>query len=336
MSRRTFLKASAAVGTAALLGPVGGHRVHAQTSGEVRPQRIILGGHANETTSFAHGLRVIGNRLVERFGDRIELRYLFNVEDIGYVHEDLLWLVDSRLMTAAYATQLSVGVPALDVATLPFLFADTVEARSAMDGALGDAAIETIEAQTDFRVLGFFENGFRHVSNSVRPIRSPDDLSGLSIRVFPTQQSTFRLLGADARDVHISETIPMLADGTVDGQENPFENIVIYGAHLHQRYYTVTSHGYMSRPIFIHRATFDAWPQDLQTAMREGVREAVTAQRTMHDQAEIEAQRIIREAGGEIIELTDEERAAFVARVEPAYTDARSRYDPALLALVGL
>ena len=70
-----------------------------------------------------------------------------------------------------------------------------------MDGALGHALTARIEAETSFRIVGYFENGFRHVSNRVRPIHTPADMKGLSIRVLPSkvQERTFELLGAEPK-----------------------------------------------------------------------------------------------------------------------------------------
>ena len=130
--------------------------------------------------------------------------------------------------------------------------------------------------------------------------------------------------------------VKALQNGTVDGQENPFENVVGYGMQPYQRYYTATYHSYLSRPVFVHAPTFDSWPQELQAEIRDAVREAVTLQRELHDVAEVESADAIRDAGGEIVELTAEQRSEFVAAVEPVYSAARSRYDPELLAAVGL
>jgi TRAP-type C4-dicarboxylate transport system substrate-binding protein len=336
MSRRQILRNSVLLSAAALAGVTKRRGVHAQTAAGEWPRRIIMAGHAPDKTSFSRGLALVGDRLVERFGEQADLSYVFNVADLGYDAQDLLWLVDSEILTLAYSTPLAYGVPALEIAALPFIFKSTAEARAAMDGALGNAAIESIESRTDYRVLGFFENGFRHISNNVRPVTTPADLSGLKIRVLGVQESAFRALGADVRLMPIAATIPLLADGTLDGQENPFENIVAYGAFSHQRYYTATFHSYMSRPIFVHRPGFEAWPVALQDETRAAVRAAIAEQRALHDQAEIDSQAMIREAGGEIIELTFGQRAEFVAAVQPVYAEARSRYDPALLGLAGL
>ncbi len=243
--------------------------------------------------------------------------------------------VDSGVLALAYLT-MSDGIPELEVAALPFVFSDTGEARAAMDGPLGQAATIRIEADSNFRILGYFENGFRHVSNSVRPVRTPTDLNGLSIRCLGSQARTFELLGAEPRTMSLGAAIPELEAGTIDGQENPFENTVSYGPYRFQRYHTATFHSYLSRPIFVNRQSFDAWPEDLQMETRTAVQDAVIHQRQLHDQAEIDSAAIIRQSGGEIVELTAEQRAQFVAAVAPIYTDADTRYSRELLGLVGL
>ena len=134
----------------------------------------------------------------------------------------------------------------------------------------------------------------------------------------------------------LSAAIPELEAGTIDGQENPFENTVSYGPYRFQRYHTATFHSYLSRPIFVNRRSFDAWPEDLQAETRVAAQEAVVFQRELHDQAEIDSAAIIRDFGGEIVELTAEQRSEFVAAVAPIYADARTHYSRELLGLVNL
>ena len=339
MSRRRFLKASALIGTGVVAGAPGILGARARPARQTRaggPIRIIMGGYGPSTTSFSRGLKFIGDRLEARFGDGVEVRYVYNVIDVGYSGGgDLRWLVDSGVLALAYLT-MSTGVPELEVAALPFLFSDTVEARAAMDGPLGQAAKSRIEADSNFRILGYFENGFRHISNSVRPVHTPADLNGLSIRCLGIQARMFELLGAEPRTMSLGAAIAELEAGTIDGQENPFENTVSYGPYRFQRYHTATFHSYLSRPIFVDRQAFDAWPGDLQTEMLAAARDAMIFQRELHDQAEIDSAAVIREFGGEIVELTAEQRAAFVAAVAPIYADAATRYSRELLGLVNL
>src|SRR6185436_18170746 len=156
---------------------------------------------------------------------------------------------------------------------LPFLFANNAQARAAMDGELGAFLARKIEQRVGYRILGWFENGFRHISNRLRPIHTPADLKGMRIRVLPSevQARTFELLGAVPLRWDLTEAIAAIKAGTIDAQENPFANTVTYHVHKFHNFHTVTNHFYISRPIFLHRTTFDAWPQDLQDAMREAV-----------------------------------------------------------------
>lgn len=340
MNLRDFAKAlpriSAGVMAGALLSLDVGAQPATQPDVSEQPIRIVMGGYGQSTTSFSQALKLIGNRLEAKFGDDVEVRYVYNVTDLGYTGGgDLQRLVNSGALALAYRT-MAEGIPALELTALPFVFSDLNAARAAMDGSLGQAAIETIEAQTSLRVLGFFENGFRHVSNSVRPVRMPADLSGLKIRSLSINARAFELFGAKPTTISLAEALPHLEAGTIDGQENPFENTVSYNPYLYQRFHTATYHSYLSRPIFVDRLTFDSWPEALQSEMRAAVADAVIRQRALHDEAEVESVAIIREAGGEIVELTPEQRAAFIAAVAPMYAEARTRYTRELLELVGL
>ena len=335
-SRRHFLTAatlSGAGGLAVALRPSAGISQQSPLSGVRAPAGPMrLAGYSPSTTSFSRGLTHIGDRLRAEAG--LDVDYVYNVLEIGYGGGDLRWLVDAGVLGAGYVTM--THVPELELAALPFLFADRETARAAMDGPLGESATASLEAADNYRILGYFENGFRHISNNVRPVETLDDLRGLKIRVLGAQRRTFELLGAEAHAIDLTAGIEAIRAGELDGQENPFANIVTYNIHPYQRYYTATYHSYLSRPIFVHRPTFDAWPADVQQVARAAAREAVALQRELHDEEEPQAQAVIREAGGEIVELSFEARTAFMDAVQPLYAEARSRYPAELLEMVGL
>jgi TRAP-type C4-dicarboxylate transport system substrate-binding protein len=92
----------------------------------------------------------------------------------------------------------------------------------------------------------------------------------------------------------------------------------------------------VSRPIFVHRPSFDAWPRELQNELREAVRSTVAFQRDLHVKEEADAADAIKKARGEIVELTMDEHEAFVAAVRPIYGEARTQFSRELLALVNL
>ena len=299
--------------------------------------QIRMGGYGPASTGFSRALKRIGDRLTAELGDRVAVKYVWNIMDLGYRADDILWLVEHGLLTLGYqsSSYLTDRVPELGLVDLPFLFADTRAARAAMDGALGDALARAIEAHTNFRILGWFENGFRHISNRLRALRTPADLAGLRIRVLPSQVQarTFELLGAVPMRMDLTEAIAMITAGTIDAQENPLSNTVTYGVHKFHRFHTLSSHFYISRPIFVHRTAFDAWPPELQHAMRSAVTEAIAFQRALHVEEEDAARSAIAAQGCEIVELTAAEHRAFAAAVAPLLDEARATFPRELLAL---
>jgi len=303
-----------------------------------QPIQIRMSGYGPASTGFSRALNLIGERLTAQFGDAVDVKYVWNILDFGYRAEDILWLVESGVLTLGYqsSSYLTDRIPQLGLVDLPFLFADNAGARAAMDGALGEMLTRTIEEATNFRILGWFENGFRHISNRLREVRSPADLAGMRIRVLPSriQARTFELLGAVPLPCDLTEALAAIAAGTIDAQENPLANTVTYGAHKFHRFHTLTSHFYVSRPIFIHRTSFDAWPVDLQRAMRNAVGEAVAFQRGLTIEEERAARTTIEQQGCTIIELEPDQHAAFAAAVQPLLDEARETYGRDAMRLV--
>jgi len=303
-----------------------------------RTIEIRLGGYGPPTTSFSRALKMVGDLLKAELGARIEIRYVWNIMDFGYRSEDILWLVESGVLTLGYqsTSYFTDRVPELGLLDLPFLFETRDAARAAMDGKLGEVLAGKIEASMNHRILGYFENGFRHVSNRLRPVREPADLAGMRIRVLPSdvQVRTFELLGAVPMRMDLTEAIERIRSGTIDAQENPLANTVTYGVHKFHRFHTLTSHFYLSRPIFLHRPTYDAWPGELKRAMEAAVRQAVAVQRVLAIEEERSALADIKRAGCEVLELGAAEHAAFVTAVRPLHAEVRQIYPPELLSLL--
>ena len=301
------------------------------------PIQIRMGGYGPPTTTHSRALKMIGDRLSAEFGDAVDIKYIWNVMDLGYKGEDLLWMVEHGILTLAYqsTSYLTSRVPELGFVDLPFLFDDLEHARSAMDGELGRYLTERIEARIGYRMLGYLENGYRHVSNRLRPIRSPADLSGMRIRMLPSEVHcrTFALLGATPVPCDLSQALVDIASGAVDAQENPLANTVTYGVHKLHRYHTLTSHFYLSRGIYANRAAVDGWPVELRDAVRAATRDAIEHQRTLAVEEEAIARQAIEREGCEIVELTERERDAFVRTVQPMHEAARAQHGAAVFAL---
>jgi TRAP-type C4-dicarboxylate transport system substrate-binding protein len=122
------------------------------TSAMTKPIQIRMGGYGPSGTGFSRALKFIGDRLASEFGNRVEIKYVWNIMDLGYRAEDILWLVEHGLLTLGYqsSSYLTERVPELGIVDLPFLFASTQAARAAMDGELGAVLARKIEERVNF------------------------------------------------------------------------------------------------------------------------------------------------------------------------------------------
>lgn len=296
-----------------------------------QPIHIRMGGYGPPTTTHSRALKMIGDALAAEFGDAVDIKYVWNVMDLGYQGDDVLWMAEHGILSLAYqsTSYLTARVPELEFADLPFLFASLDQARAAMDGALGDYLSRKIEERIpSYRMLGYLENGYRHISNRLRTVRTPADLEGMRIRMLPSAMHcrTFELLGAIPVPSDLKPGLEAMKSGAVDAQENPLANTVTYGAHKLHHYHTLSGHFYLSRGLYMNRAQFDSWPQALRFAMREAVHAAVIRQREEAVAEEAISQKAMAEAGCEIVELTPAKREQFVNRVRPLHDEARARF----------
>jgi len=302
--------------------------------------QIRMGGYGPPTTSHSRGLKAIGDRLQAELADIVEIKYLWNILDLGYQGGDLLWMTDQGILTLTYqsTSYLTDKVPELEFADLPFLFRDLAHARGAMDGALGAYLSRKIEDRYAFRLLGYFENGYRHITNRLRPVRTPADMAGMRIRLMPSQMHarTFAALGAVPFPCDLKEGLEAVRSGAVDAQENPFANTVTYGCHKVHHYVTLTNHCYMSRGLYLSRTAFEGWPERLRVAIQRAAREAIALQRELAVAEEETARKTLEAEGCEFVDLTADERAAFARAVKPLHDEARRRFGDEVFALLGM
>ena len=303
------------------------------------PIQIRMGGYGPPTTTCSRGLRIMGDRLEAEFGKSVDVKTIWNVMDLGYKGGDLLWMAEHGILTLSYqsTSYLADRVPELDLADLPFLFDGLEHARAAMDGKFGAWLTRKIEERIPkYKVLGYFENGYRHVSNKLRPVRALADLKGMRVRLMPgkVHARSFELQGAVPFSLDLKPGLEAVVNGTVDAQENPLANTVDYGAHKVHRFHTLTNHCYLSRGIYMNRAEFERWPDELQEGIQRAAREAIVAQRDLAVEEEVAARKAIEAAGGEVVELIPAARAEFVKAVKPLHEEARRRFGEDVFALL--
>ncbi len=158
----------------------------------------------------------------------------------------------------------------------------------------------------------------------------------MKIRMLPSDihERTFKLFGAEPIQMDLTEAIEGVVAGTLDAQENPLANTATYGVHKYHPYHTLSSHFYLSRGIWSHRDTVEACPDDLRAPMAAIIPEAVANQRGLAVAEEDVSRQAIEDEGCEIVELTAEEHAAFVAKVAPLHEEARTIFGDAMFEML--
>jgi tripartite ATP-independent transporter DctP family solute receptor len=159
-------------------------------------------------------------------------------------------------------------VPEMNTLILPYLWKDTSTMFAALDGKMGQT-LEPLLLDKGFKVVGWWDNGFRHISNSKRPVRTPEDLKGLKLRTLPTKVHVtfFRALGVAPTPMDWAEVYPALQQGVVDGQENPPGVVYFEKLAEVQKYYSLTGHVNEPVVILMSRAVFTKLPADLQATI---------------------------------------------------------------------
>lgn len=210
---------------------------------------------------------------------------------------------------------ISSVVPEYSAFGMPFLFASLQDAWKVLDGPVGQELAKISEAK-GLLVVGYWDNGIRHVSNKTRPINTPADLKGLKIRT-PPDPSTIDImtaLGAEAQQIKFSELYVALQQGVVDGQENPLMNVWSSKLYEVQKYISYTAHKYEMTPFVMSKKTYDR----LSEADRQIIREAAAEATKFNRQASLESdQKLEGELKAKGIIFNRPDLAPFVKATEP-------------------
>jgi tripartite ATP-independent transporter DctP family solute receptor len=173
-------------------------------------------------------------------------------------------------------------VPKMFVVDLPFLFRDREHAYKVLDGPIGREIFEAFSAK-GIKGLAFWENGFRQITNNVRPIEKPEDLKGIKIRTMENKVhlASFRAFGASPTPMAWSEVYTALQQKTIDAQENPIAIIYYQKIYEVQKYLALTGHFYSPTPLLMSLKAYLALPKDIQKIMDDAAIECATYERNL-------------------------------------------------------
>ncbi len=190
-------------------------------------------------------------------------------------------------MSANSQGALANAVPEYAAFGMPFLFANLQQAWKLLDGPLGKELADK-SAEKGLVVLGYWDNGIRHMSNSKKPLLKPEDLKGLKMRTPPDAVTVdiMQSLGAEAQQIKFAELYVALQQGVVDGQENPLMNIHASKLYEVQKFISLTGHKYEMTPFLMGKRSWDRLSEADRKAVMEAAAEATALQRKLSQESD--------------------------------------------------
>ncbi|KKB09126.1 TRAP transporter substrate-binding protein [Devosia chinhatensis] len=281
-------------------------------------QAARIGYVPTEDHPVGQGVNKFAELVAEKTGGRIELQKFSN-GTLGNEPQMQSSLQGGILEVMVGPTSNLVGsIPEYLIFDLPFFYPDFEAVDKVMDGRVGDALFERLD-ELNMVGLAYWDNGFRHMTNAVRPINTVEDVAGLNIRVIPNPLfiSTFQTLGANPVPLPYPELFTALETRAVDAQETPVG--LIYSSRFYevQDHLALTGHVYTPYLLLASKTWFDGLAADDQALVREAAQEAAVYQRNL---SRTDADRLIgllEEEGMEVTRLSDAEMARMRETVAP-------------------
>lgn len=281
-------------------------------------------------------MQKFADKLKARLGDNFSYEFFDNAtigDEVVHMQQVRTGQIDVTPM-GSDAVELDNAWAVFD---MPFMFKDRTVVAKVLDGEFGKKLAASMREKTGLEVLAFGEIGFRQITNSIRPIKTPADFQGMKIRVpgSPTRILTFKTFGATPTRMNFGEVFLALQNKTVDGQENPLNDIVERSLHEVQKYISISNHVYTPVTLVMNGKKFDSLPDDQKELVKAVALEAAKEIRAMGEAKDAE---LLTKLKGGKNEFNEIDREAFLKASEPLYKEigkvAGGTYADELLAAV--
>lgn len=313
MIKKTLL---AAVGALALM--TGG----AQAQFAERTIRVSNGVNAEHPVG--NGIKVMTECLAGKSGGKMKLQAFWGGALGGDLQATQALRSGTQEMVVTSTSPLIGILPDLGVFDLPFLFANEKEADGILDGELGKYISDKMPG-VGLINLSYWENGFRNLTNSKKPVEKPEDFSGLKVRVMQNNifLDTFKTVGANAIPMAFQEVFAALETKAIDGQENPFVTIDTSKFYEVQRFLSVTRHAYTPFMVLYSKTLFDRLSGEEQKALFDCAAEGQKEQRKVSRALGEQSLANLQKQGMRINLISPEQQARMREAVKPVYERAK-------------
>lgn len=299
MQRNTFIRSAVTIAAGTLLSLA----AHAQAV------KLTL-GHGAAPGNPRHEAAVkFADVLKAKTSGRIEVQ----VAPSAQLGDDAAMLTALRTgaldMSANSQGAVANAVPEYAAFGMPFLFANLSQAWKVLDGPLGKELSDR-SAEKGLVVLGYWDNGVRHMSNSKKPLLKPEDLKGMKMRTPPDAVTVdiMQALGAEAQQIKFAELYVALQQGVVDGQENPLMNIHASKLYEVQKFISLTGHKYEMTPFLMSKRSWDKLTDADRKAVQEAAAEATALQRKLSQESD---EKLVADLKAKGVRVDAVDKAAF-------------------------
>ena len=321
--KRLFLKTLVAAAAVAALG-----LAQAQT------RTIKFANQNAEGHPVVLGMKKFAELVGQRSGGRLKVN-VFPGGTLGSDQANVSSLQGGTLEMASMNSGIFASqVKDFAVYDFPFLFGSAREADAVVDGPFGQAMHAKLQDK-GLVGLGYFELGFRHLTNSKRPIAKVEDIAGLKLRVIPNPVflDTFKAFKANPVPMPFAELYGALESKAVDGQENPFAVILSNKFYEVNKFVSATNHVYAANIILVSKKFWDKLSPVEQKIMQDAANEARTYQRQVSRAAAQKAVAELQAKGMQYNEVSAEQQARMRDIAKPVTEKFAASYDPAIVKL---
>ena len=299
MQRKSFLLGALALAAAAWL-PLGAH---------AQALKLTLGHGAAPGNPRHEAALKFAEVAKAKSGGRIEVQ----VAPSAQLGDDAAMVTALRTgaldISANSQGAVANAVPEYAAFGLPFLFSSSAQAFKLLDGPLGKELADR-SAEKGLIVLGYWDNGIRHMTTSKRPITQVADMQGLKMRTPPDSVlvDIMKALGSEAQQIKFAELYVALQQGVVDGQENPVANIHASKLYEVQKHLALTGHQFQMNPLLMSKRSWDRLAEADRRALLEAAAEATAFQRRLAQEAE---DKLLADLKAKGMQVTTVDKAAF-------------------------
>lgn len=303
-----------------------GGKSSAKTLADYTPEKPLVlkwTDVAAVNTPKVQGAQKFAEQVTKNSGGKIKIEVYANSQLYNEKEEQEAMLAGNVHFINPSSTKMVTFNPAYQYVDMPMLFKDEAHAKKVYESKVLDPMYKSLESK-NIQVLGMFMTGFKQFSTSAHPLKKPEDFKGLKFRVQAgkVNDAVFKSLGAGSATIPFGETYTALQQGTVDSQENTFNNFDTQSYAEVQKHLTISNHGRLDHIVLTKKDWWDGLSPDIRDVLKKSIDEAVRYEWGVCEKMQDDSRKNIEKTGKvQMYKLTDEERQVLIKTFEPVYKE---------------